>query len=208
MPINQKQSWSKSETKVFWGEIAPCEHVVQIYDDNEVFLDTLARYVGDGINSGDGIILIARTAHLEALKSRLQAHAINVESLIAQHQYIALDAEETLSKFMVNGWPDEDKFITVITEVLRKAKSRNKRIRAFGEMVAILWEQGHYGATVNLEHLWNSFLEKETLSLFCAYPRSGFTQNAGESMVHICSHHSIMIDGNKSSAEILYQMVD
>jgi hypothetical protein len=94
------------------------------------------------------------------------------------------DAEVVLSKFMINGWPDEDLFMDVITDLMRKAKSEGRHVRAFGEMVAILWAKGLVGATVRLEHLWNKFCEKQTFSLFCAYPQSGFTQDAGESVMH------------------------
>ena len=33
---------------VFWGEIAPCEHIAQFYEHDGVLLDTLAgSWVGD-----------------------------------------------------------------------------------------------------------------------------------------------------------------
>ena len=34
-------------SEVFWGEIAPCEHLVQIYEESGVFLDSL-----EGIRRG------------------------------------------------------------------------------------------------------------------------------------------------------------
>src|SRR5688500_19228341 len=53
-----------------------------------------------------------------------------------------------------------------------------RSVRAFGEMVAVLWANGHNGATVRLEHLWHAFCQSEAFSLFCAYPKTGFTQDA------------------------------
>jgi hypothetical protein len=56
------------------------------------------------------------------------------------------------------GWPDEDKFNKTLFSILTKARgANNRKIRAFGEMAALLWAQGNTGATVNLEHLWSKF---------------------------------------------------
>ena len=39
------------ETKVFWGEMSPCDHLVQIYQDDEILLDSLEGFVA-GDSSG------------------------------------------------------------------------------------------------------------------------------------------------------------
>jgi hypothetical protein len=67
-------------------------------------------------------------------------------------RYIPLVGEETLECFRANDWPDENLFMTAITEVIQIAKKDGRRVRAFGEMVATLRAQGHIGATVRLEH--------------------------------------------------------
>ena len=49
----------QSKADTFWGEIAPCDHVVQIYETDEIFINALVGFVGDGINSNDSCIVIA-----------------------------------------------------------------------------------------------------------------------------------------------------
>jgi hypothetical protein len=204
-----KDEWATSSNEIFWGEIAPCEHVVQIYENDESFLDLLTGFVSSGVNAGECAVVIATAAHLMALDERLAASGYPVNSLIAETQYIPLDAEETLSRFMVNDWPDENLFHKVISEVIVKAKGNNRKVRAFGEMVAILWAKGQIGATVRLEHLWNRFCENEAFCLFCAYPESGFTQDAAESVMHICSAHTKMItSGERGKTALLYKPVE
>lgn len=200
--------WQLSKADVFWGEIAPCDHVVQIYENDEIFIDVLAGYVGGGINAGDAIIIIATEAHINALETRLRSFAIDVNSLVSNEQYFPLDAQETLDKFMVNDWPDEELFMKLITNLLRKAKKTNRNIRAFGEMVALLWAQGHNGATVQLEHLWNRLSEMESFCLFCAYPRSGFTDDINVSIKGICGAHSKIITARERPlTELAYSCV-
>jgi MEDS: MEthanogen/methylotroph, DcmR Sensory domain len=206
---NKNSEWEFSKADVFWGEIAPCEHVVQIYEDNDAFLEMLAAFVGSGINAGDSVIVIATPVHIIALEDRLKEHGINIAALIAGDQYIPLDAEKTLSQFMVNNWPDETLFMQSISALLKQARGKNRKVRAFGEMVALLWAQGCNGATVQLEHLWNKFCQQHELSLFCAYPKIGFTQDADKSIRHICESHSRLIAASaKPLTEILYKKIE
>lgn len=198
--------WASTTPDIFWSEIAPAEHVLQIYENDAVFLDALAGFVGGGINAGDAIIVIATRQHLDALEARLTSFGVHVRALIDNGRYIPLDASDTLAKFMVDGWPDEQLFIAAVSGIIRKAANGGRRIRAFGEMVALLWAKGHNGATVHLEHLWNKICENVELSLFCAYPKSGFTQDMNTSIMHICGAHSHQIKGSGITlTEIQYQ---
>jgi hypothetical protein len=180
---------------VFWGEISPCEHLVQIYQDEGVFLDSLDGFVAGGILAGDGVVVIATPLHLAALNERLLARNIDIAAAIKNDQYLAMDAEESFSRFIVMGWPDEDFFRAFVVDVLKRAKGDNRRVRAFGEMVALLWARGNTGATVQLEHLWHHLCQELSFSLFCAYPKIGFTRNASASIKEICDTHSRVLSG-------------
>lgn len=200
------EGWVQSDPQVFWGEIAPCNHLVQIYETDEIFMDSLEEFVCSGLNTGDNVVLIATGPHLNALTERLVNFGFNVDRIKDENRLIVLSAEETLARFMRNGWPDEKLFYDTVKEVIGQAKQADRRIRAFGEMVAVLWSQGHNGATVRLEHLWNEFCKSEAFSLFCAYPKSGFTQDANTSLLEICSAHSKVLGGwKKPVMEIFYK---
>jgi hypothetical protein len=204
--MNTYTDWKQVKAEIFWGEVAPCDHILQIYESDDIFIDTLAGFVGSGINTGDCCIVIATKAHLAALNNKLTSFGIHVDTLIADDRYFPLVAEEILSKFMVNGWPDEELFMHTVSQIIERCHKTKRRIRAFGEMVALLWAQGFSGATVHLEHLWNKFCKKEEFCLFCAYPKTGFTGDINISTGHICSEHSKMISGSeKQLTEIFYR---
>lgn len=205
MPENL-QEWEKSNLQVFWGEIAPCDHVVQIYENDKIFLDALEGFIGSGIIAGDSTIVIATSEHLAALKHRLTNQGFDIDSLTETNRYAALDAAESLSIFMVNNWPDEKLFMEFVTSLLKKVQHKDHKVRAFGEMVALLWQQGLNGATVQLENLWNKIHSNNKFSLFCAYPKIGFTQDINSSIDLICSTHSKVIGGSqRPSTEIYYK---
>lgn len=198
--------WKNSNIQVFWGEIAPSDHVVQIYENEQVFLSTLEGFAGSGILSGDSVIIIATQEHLQHLNHRLECQGFDVGRLVKEEQYFPLDADGTLAKFMVNNWPDEKLFEETITQLIARAAKNDRKIRAFGEMVAVLWKGGLNGATVRLEHLWCQLHEQKQFSLYCAYPKNGFTQDSSQSIDTICKAHSRIIDGEmRPSTEIYYR---
>lgn len=188
--MNQESIRKRKQIDTFWGALSACDHCVQIYEDDSGFLDALEGFVAGGIRQGDAIILIATPAHLTGLELRLEASGFDVAAATRRGQYFALDAEATLAKFMRDGWPDEALFAEVIDDLLLRARCQHRKVRAFGEMVALMWAEGQCGATVRLEHLWTRMCERESFSLFCAYPKSGFTENASVGLEQVCAAHS------------------
>jgi hypothetical protein len=202
--IAGRESWKRTEMEVFWGEIAPCDHILQIYEDDAEFIETLEGFVTAGFDAGESVVVIATAEHLRALNQRLRIQGYDLFSLSLQDQYIPLPAKETLSQFVINGWPDENLFYHLLTNLLLRARKKDRRVRAFGEMVAVLWSQGYAGATVHLEHLWTQYCQQEHFGLFCAYPKSGFTDDLHESLLRICGCHSKMISNhNEESGGIM-----
>ena len=184
------ENLSGSTHDVFWGEISPCEHLVQIYDTDRVFLDTLEGFITGGLRANESAIVIATAPHIATLNERLEAAGFDLAALRARDQYVPLDAQQTMEMFLKDGWPDEDRFFRLVRGLLSCARRDGRRVRAFGEMVAVMWASGHQAATVRLEHLWHQLCAAEQFSLLCAYPRIGFTQNASSSISEICAAHS------------------
>ena len=196
--------WENSKVQVFWGEIAPCDHVVQIYENDDVFLNTLENFAASGIDATESVIIIGTEIHLSELNKRLIKRGYNLEELISSNRYFPLNAQDMLAQFMVDGWPDENLFFECINSVIQKATVNGQKIRAFGEMVAVLWAEGKNGATVRLENLWNQLHAKKNFALYCAYPKVGFTQNIHDSAKNICNTHSKIIDGQMRPATHIY----
>lgn len=169
------------------------EHFVHFYDNEDRLIAEVADFIGHGLHAGEAAIVIATEAHRERLDRHIRRAVPHLEaSPFYRQQYIALDAEETLSRFMVNGWPNERRFTQVVGGVVRQAAQAGcGRIAAFGEMVALLVEQGKAAAAVRLEELWNELSMHYSFSLFCAYPTRLFRDPAHSSaFAKICHTHS------------------
>jgi len=147
------ENWESTKTSVFWGEIAPCDHVVQIYEDHDCFLSTLEEFIVSGLLADEGVVIIATDVHLRALRERLQKRGLSADVLAGADQYFQIEARLALDEFMVNNWPDEGLFEAWINSIIKRAKRNRKKVRAFGEMVALLWADGKNGATVQLVYV-------------------------------------------------------
>lgn len=198
--------WKSANIQVFWGEIAPCEHSVQFYENDGIFLNTLEGFVGSGIIAHESIIVLATKSHIEALNERLQRQGFDLNKLRDEDSYLAIEVEEVFSQILINGWLDEARFNNYVVNLLNRAGKGGRKVRAFGELVAVLWEQGHCGVTVQLENLWHKLYHKLQFNLYCAYPKIGFTNSPGDSMDMLCKSHSQIIDGQaRPSTEIYYK---
>lgn len=181
------------QSPIFWAEISPCEHIAQFYDTDAVFLDTLAGFIGGGLLAGESTIVIATLSHLNELERRLVRAGVDLRGAMAYDRYISIYAEEALPKFMVNHWPDDQLFGNFVTGLMTRAQKNASRVRAFGEMVALLWARDEIAATIRLERLWYEICKSQRFSLLCAYPKTGCTEDASESIAEICAAHTRVI---------------
>jgi len=173
-------------------------HVVQFYHADDSLLDPLSRSVGAALGSGGVAVVIATSEHRLGLSRRLRSLGVDQVLAVKQGRYVALDAAETLSRFMRRGSPDEGRFNDIIGSVMQSAsvaaRGEDGRVIAFGEMVALLWAEGATEAAIRLEQLWNNLAAKYSFSLRCAYPMSNFRRAEDEQLfLRICSEHSGVI---------------
>jgi hypothetical protein len=183
-------------TGAFWGQLSETEHAVQVYRDDDTFLDSLEGFIASGLRAGESVIIIATATHLHELGKRLRVGWIDLDRARWEDRYIAILAQETLSRFMVDGMPDEALFSSAIRELVARARGRGRKLRAFGEMVGVLWAEGNKDAALRLEHLWARIQAEEKFPLFCAYSRSQLKQDSLESdIASICAAHTRVVPG-------------
>lgn len=169
------------------------EHFVQFYEDDAYLVNQVTGFIRAGLQAGDAAIVIATEPHRDDLEKRLRADVSrNAAQYPRAEHYVALDAADTLSKFMLDGRPDERRFANFMGPVLKRAADcGNGRLRVFGEMVGLLSMNGKHEAAIRLEELWSELAKIHSFSLFCAYPMVAFPRKAdGDAFLRICDEHS------------------
>jgi signal transduction histidine kinase len=189
-----------------WDDHQHQAHVAQFYADDAFLLDSLSRFVGTALGSGDGAIVIATRAHREGLARILKSRGLDTSAPLAAGRYVCLDAAETLARLLVGGRPDAARFSETIGGLIALTKSRTggdgRRIAVFGEMVSLLWLQGRFDAVVRLEEFWNGLARTHKFSLLCGYPIHGFNRHEHTDLfMKICSAHTGVIP-NESYTEL------
>jgi signal transduction histidine kinase/ActR/RegA family two-component response regulator len=168
-------------------------HFVRFYQADAWLIDEVVAFADRALRAGGSAIVIATQPHLSAIGPRLsRGNHPSLESAPYPGPYVALDAEQTLARFMVDGWPDEGLFFASVGALVASAAAPGRGpVHAFGEMVSVLCERGQHEAALRLEALWNELARRYAFTLFCAYPHALFS-NAEHSPVfeHICAAHT------------------
>ncbi|PYM87542.1 MAG: histidine kinase [Candidatus Rokuibacteriota bacterium] len=167
-------------------------HFTQFYEEDAFLLDTVAKFIGGSLEANGGGVVIATRPHSDGIEKRLNARGLDLAAAREQGQYVTLEAAETLSMFMDAGSPDPQRFADVVGGVLaRMSQDGWPRVRAFGEMVALLCAEGNLNGALRLEELWNDLGSGKSFSLLCAYPLQEFARTDDwKPFVDICRKHS------------------
>ena len=175
----------------------PCDHLVQLYNDDAFLTRSVSLFIGLGLAGGEGAVIIATPEHRELFKKSLTGAGIEVGALIEREQCVFVDAETCLAHFMADGMPDRDKFVNLVMPLLARVRVAGYgKIRLYGEMVNLLWDHNLPG-TVALEELWNQVLADTRLSLLCAYRIDNFDRRVHRGVLHQisrCHSHFIPVD--------------
>ena len=161
------------------------DHFVELYDDDQTLVNSIARFISLGIERGEAGIVVATAEHRAALEGLL-GETVDPEPL-----YL-LDAEELLARFMEDGAPDAGRFNREIGRLIEEAAD-GRPVRIFGEMVAVLWAQGNVAGALRLEDLWNQLADVHPFRLFCAYPTEAFGGQNMAPLRAVCHRHSHVI---------------
>ena len=183
-------------------------HAVRFYENAESLARMVAGFVAEGFITGQPAILIATPEHRHATVQQLVTMGFNIEQLKTQGDLIILDARETLATFMADALPDADRFEeTMMPLIDRACRGRvDCVIRAYGEMVDVLWKDGMEAAAIRLEMLWNQLANTRKFSLLCGYSMGSFYKNAG--FEDIVSQHTHVVSPDGAVAALKPERVN
>lgn len=179
---------------------SPRRHPVLFAPDEDALLQGYTQFITAAFRSGQVALMVASKSHLVGIHQKLLAEGVDVAAALETGRYIALDVAGVLSRFMVNGVPDEVRFQEAARDLVRMAaKSVNgdpRRVSACGECAPTLWAEGLTEAAIRLEQLWDGVARAEGIEIFCIYPLKDFRDGEGRQVFEkICTEHSAVYQG-------------
>ena len=174
-------------------------HAVQFYGDEKTLFDTVAAFLGQGFLDGQPAVVIATAAHGVAILNQLQHRMIDVKRAQRVGDLVVLDAHKTLDLFMDRDRPNAARFHDTIGSVLARMSENRASgtcVRAYGEMVDVLWKQGRAEAAIELERLWNLLADRYGFALLCGYAMGNFRET--RLFEEVCRQHTHVMPNSPS----------
>jgi DcmR-like sensory protein len=177
-------------------------HAVRFYEDAQSLARIVAGFVAEGLIADQPAIVIATPAHFSSIADQLRSMSFDVDTLLKDRRLIALDAQETLNRMMSDGMPHAQLFEDAIVPAFDAAAGTRQDavVRAYGEMVDVLWKSGLEAAAVRLEMLWNQLAMTRRFSLLCGYSMGSFYKDAG--FRDICDQHTHVVSAGGTAAPL------
>ena len=177
-------------------------HAVQFYQDESSLTRIVAGFLAEGFAGGHPAVVIATPEHRHAIEVSLRARGIDIDMLTRVGDLAMLDARGTLAQFMVDGMPHANAFEHVSGQVIDQLcrGRRDCTVRAYGEMVNVLWKDGLSSAAIRLETLWNELANNHEFKLLCGYSMGNFYK--GAAIDEIKGVHSHLVEETGETAAI------
>lgn len=164
-------------------------HEAIFYDTDPELVAALAPFVTEGLLLDERVIAVATAAHRAALSARLIGEGVDVETAERAGRLVLLDARTVLDSFLVADSPDPERFRTTVGALV-PAATEQSGTRVFGEMVALLWDDGLVGAALELESLWNELGHELDFSLLCGYRTTSIEGSPLPDVRDVCTAHT------------------
>ncbi|HUR61900.1 MAG TPA: MEDS domain-containing protein [Candidatus Thermoplasmatota archaeon] len=170
-------------------------HYVLLYTEESALVDAMGSWAEAGLNAGEGVILIVRAGIAQRVRGWLQQADMDPASFETVGRLRILDADGTLRLFMMGGTPQANLFQNVIAPLLEDVRKASPAgtVRAWGEMVDLLWKRAQGPAAVKLEGLWNDLIGTHHFHLFCAYQADAFDTLQFPKVRAIAATHGVLL---------------
>ena len=159
----------------------------------------MTDYLLGALDDGGVAVVIATPEHRGEFETRLGQAGVDLAGARDDGLYLPMDAGQALSELMVADKVDSAAFDRVIGTLIAAAGAGGRPVRAFGEMVALLWDDGLVNDAVRLEEMWEELGGRYPFSLFCGYRADSVTCDI-DAFAEVCRLHGEIVGSRSGTA--------
>jgi CheY-like chemotaxis protein len=155
------------------GHVRSRVHDAGFYSEDALLIESLARVAETALDAGNTVIMVTNESRRDDLHRRLQVRT-DIDRAIEQGRCVWLSVAHVMSSFMVDGWPDEERFwncgIPLMMGAARASRGDPPRVVACGEGTATMVRVGQVDAAIRLEQLWDDLGATFNCDILCGFP--------------------------------------
>jgi hypothetical protein len=189
-------------------------HFLEFYRPGERRIgESAGRFLGGALKADGIAIAIATKRSATGIAAQLARMGRDPIAAMQSGHFMLYESAEMLSRFEHDGVIDAAAFDSTVGAAVRAAHARagERPLRAFGDMVGLLWDREEREAAVELERLWNGLQSELGFPLFCSYAIDVFSEHFSEDALHgvFDTHtHLCPTAGSAEIGRVLEQAID
>jgi hypothetical protein len=169
---------------------SPVRHAAVFYESDAFLAEAVTGFLAPGLADDETALVIATASHCGRFEEALLGEGLDVNEADRSGQLVMLDAHETRDALLCDGTLDPARSRSILGVLVDHAIERGRPVRIYGEIVALLWEEGYAAQALALEDVWNELADSHPFVLLCGYPMQSFvTEQSTEVFRTVCQRH-------------------
>ncbi|MCU1538540.1 MAG: regulatory protein [Humibacillus sp.] len=152
-------------------------------------IETVARFMSEGWARSERALAVTTAGHLRRLDAALRRLGHDPDALRRDTRYTCVEADAMIQQASTTGGFDPERFGALAVDLVRRAGAGSP-VRAFGEVVARLWQRGEVQAALEVERQWQGLLRRHDLSILSASAATAFGRSTLLDVRRICDLHT------------------
>jgi two-component system cell cycle sensor histidine kinase/response regulator CckA len=168
-------------------------HLLTLYRTDGFLCGRVAAWLAEALRGDGGAIALTEARYHAHLRQALALEGVDADALTAAGRLVILDAAATLARILASGPPTTEAVRRVAGPWLDSVRAASgPEIRAYGDMVNVLWERGQPDVALVLEQIWHELLQGTQVELLCGYRADPLSVGRVQGLQALCgAHHGL-----------------
>jgi signal transduction histidine kinase len=144
-------------------------HKVQLYEEGAFPSPAILEFLDEGLAEKNAVMVIATKENFIHLERSFAERGKSLQDQIEKGDILFKDASQLLPRLLNNERVDRGAFDAILGSEFDNLLTRFPAVTVYSEMVDLLLHDGKIEMMLELEDVWNRFIEDRPINLFFGY---------------------------------------